>query len=103
MTKTTIIECDVIYSMTVHELGQTLSVEESFLVELIEHGLLETQQHQIADKLQPEGIQRLKKGVRLAQDLGINAPGVVLAIELMEKVQQLQHELWQLKEKPYDE
>lgn len=103
MNKTTVFECDIVYSMTVHELGQSLAVDESLLIEFLDHGLLESTRYRVADKIQPEGIQRMKKAIRLAQDLGVNAPGVVLAIELMEQMQQLQNELWQLKETMHDE
>lgn len=103
MNKTTVFECDIVYSMTIQELGQSLAVDESLLIEFLEHGLLESTRYRVADQIQPEGIQRMKKAVRLAQDLGMNAPGVVLAIELMEQMQHLQNQLWQLRESSRDE
>ncbi|WBV66483.1 hypothetical protein PGH44_03130 [Legionella pneumophila] len=38
-------------------------------------------------------MRRLESAFRLHRDLGINLPGVALALDLLEKIDQMHHEL----------
>ncbi len=69
-------------------------IPETVLMDLLEHGLLPevvcpTKQMNFDVTM----IHRIQSAYHLLSDLGINTPGVVLALELMDKLNQMSHEL----------
>lgn len=80
------------------EICETYEIDEAFLQELAEHGLIE----QTASNLKQQTfdhhtVTRIQSARRIQHDLGVNTPGVVLAIELLEELEQLRDELNILK------
>ncbi len=69
-------------------------ISEDVLLEMLEHGLL-------PEVISPDKniefdlnmITRVQSACRLQVDLGLNAPGVVLALELMDELTQLNSQL----------
>lgn len=69
-------------------------ISEDVLLDMLEHGLLP---EVIAPDRQVEFdlsmLNRIQSACRLQVDLGLNVPGVVLALELMDELEQLHSEL----------
>jgi chaperone modulatory protein CbpM len=85
---------DETHEITLAELTRTCRVETEWVMELIEEGVLEP--------LQPSGPQwrfaatsivRVKKARRLQRDLGVNLPGIALALQLLERIDALEARL----------
>lgn len=75
--------------LTLEELGLACAARRENLLELIEQGLL--------DSPAPEGgrysgnaLRRARAALRLQRDLGVNAAGAVLVVELLERIDVLQ-------------
>lgn len=103
MVKSQIIQTIVLdeeVHLTFIEICEQLNLPENVLEELIDHGLLqevaevEIKQSTTFDAAQ---LARIQTALRLGHDLGINIPGVVLALELLDEIEQLRQELSILK------
>lgn len=68
-------------------------VEISFIHSLEEHGLLETTVIEQTEYVSAEHLQNLEKLIRIHFDLGINIEGIDAINHLLEKVQDMQHEI----------
>lgn len=69
-------------------------IPKELLAEMMEHGLFSNQSAQIEQlTLNQKELRRIESAFRLHRDLGINLPGVVLAIELLEQIEQMEEEL----------
>jgi chaperone modulatory protein CbpM len=81
-----------VYSVT--QLCEAYHISEGFLMQLLEHGLLDTvtppakQNH-----FNVQMVKRICSARRLQDDLGVNIEGVVLVIELLDELEQLRSEL----------
>lgn len=76
------------------EVCQKCNISEEMLLDMIEHGLFSSSlaRNKISDVDQSTFI-RIQSACRLQQDLGINIPGVVLVLELLEELEQARDEL----------
>ena len=77
-------------TLTVDELSGVCAVERSRIVELVEHGLLELQ---AGDRLGRDALRRARVALRLQRDLGVNAAGVSLVVELLDRIEALEARL----------
>ncbi len=76
------------------EVCHKYNIPEELLSELMEYGLFSNKSSQLEQlKLNAKELHRIESAFRLHLDLGVNLPGVVLAIELLEKIEQLDNEL----------
>lgn len=69
-------------------------ISEDVLLDMLEHGLLPeviSPDRQVEFDLNM--LNRIQSACRLQVDLGLNVPGVVLALELMDELEQLHSEL----------
>ncbi|MDP3561955.1 MAG: chaperone modulator CbpM [Legionellaceae bacterium] len=69
-------------------------ISEDVLLDMLDHGLLP--EVNIPDKqleFDLNMLNRIQSACRLQLDLGLNAPGVVLALELLDELEQLHSEL----------
>jgi chaperone modulatory protein CbpM len=80
--------------VTLAELTRAARVHAEWVVELVEEGVLEP--------VQPGGPQwrfaatsvvRVQKAQRLQRDLGVNLPGIALALELLDRIDALEARL----------
>jgi len=85
---------DDAHEITLAELTRSCRVQAEWVMELVEEGVLEP--------LQPGGPQwrfsatsvvRVTKARRLQHDLGVNLPGVALALQLLERIDALEARL----------
>ncbi|MCR9260652.1 MAG: chaperone modulator CbpM [Pseudomonadaceae bacterium] len=78
------LQTEVLGDVSLGEACQLCHVEIEFVHALIEEGALELADgHSVLDRGQ---FARLRKAVRLHKDLGVNPPGVALALELMDQL-----------------
>jgi chaperone modulatory protein CbpM len=85
---------DEAHEITLAELTRSCRVHTEWIMELVEEGVLEP--------LQPGGPQwrfsatsvvRVQKAHRLQRDLGVNLPGIALALQLLERIDALEGRL----------
>jgi len=74
-------------TLSVDELSGICAVERSRIVELVEQGLLELQAE---DRLGGDALRRARMALRLQRDLGVNAAGVSLVVELLDRIAALE-------------
>lgn len=84
--------------LSVDELSRLCAVEPSYIVELVQEGVLsvtavEAEQWRFAGT----ALSRARRALRLQRDLELNLAGVALALELMEELDALRRELSALK------
>jgi chaperone modulatory protein CbpM len=88
--------------LTLTEISQACAVQTSYIIELVDEGLLtpETGVRTRTPKPEPhfwrftgEHIRRVRTAARLQSDLGINLAGVALALQLLEEIEDLRERL----------
>ena len=83
-------ECIV---LCVADLSRMFAVEESHIVELVEEGVLRVvEMHTSQWRFSGAALRRMRIALSLEHDLGINLPGVALALDLLEELEQLRRE-----------
>lgn len=76
--------------VTLTELSELGQVEEKIVVEMVEHGIIEPQGETIQQWVfSSRSITRVKKAVRLHDDLAINWQGISLALQLLDEITEL--------------
>ncbi len=81
-------------TITYTEVCHKYNIPKKLLVEMMEHGLFSNKSMHVEQlNLNQKELRRIESAFRLHRDLGINLPGVVLAIELLEKIEKLDNEL----------
>jgi len=79
-------------TLTLDELSGACAVSRERIVELVEHGLLEPQAG--ADqRLGGQALRRARIALRLQRDLGVNAEGASLVVDLLERIDLLEARL----------
>ena len=93
--------------LTLDELCQACGVDETWLMSLVEEGILEPQQSPQQEEVQVRFtgicIQRVRTVHRLQQDLGVNLAGAALALELLEEIETLKARMAALEAGDTDE
>jgi chaperone modulatory protein CbpM len=80
--------------LTVDELSRLCAVEKGYIVELVEEGVLSVLEIEAPEwRFGGAALRRARTALHLQRDLEINLPGVALALELLEELEQLRHEL----------
>lgn len=88
--KATAPDSHVLDSLTLKELCNFCRAEESWVVELVQQGVLEPEGTVAASwRFRGLSIIRAKKARRLSRDLGINTAGVALVLDLLEQREHL--------------
>lgn len=81
---------DETIALTLSEMAKRCAVETHIIIEMVEEGVLEPQ-GQRPDEWQFRGpdLIRLRRALRLQRDLEVNLPGVALAMDLLEELDEL--------------
>jgi chaperone modulatory protein CbpM len=79
--------------LTLQELSRMCAVDERHIVEFVEEGVLTAVIHDAEWHFSGGALRRARLAVRLERDLELNLAGVALALDLMEELEQLRHEL----------
>jgi chaperone modulatory protein CbpM len=81
-------------TITFKEVCNKYQIPKELLIEMIEYGLFSCQTTKMELlKLNQNDLHKIESAFRLHRDLGINLPGVALALDLLEKIDKLDEEL----------
>lgn len=87
-------ESEVMDSLTSAELCRFCDADETWVTELVEHGVLNPEGKTFTEwHFRGVNIVRAKKARRLQRDLGINTPGVAMVLELLQERDRLRRNL----------
>jgi|ERR1700722_9318643 chaperone modulatory protein CbpM len=79
--------------MSVTDLTRLIAVEERRITEWVEQGVIEVVEINAAEwRFNGAQLRRARIALRLERDLGVNAAGVALALELLQELEQLRRE-----------
>lgn len=88
-------------TFTLVELCRCSGADSVFVERLVEEGILEPQARPDEDTEEPVfpgvSLKRTRVSLHLSRDLGVNPAGVALAIELLDRIQELQDRLRSLR------
>lgn len=79
--------------LNVDELSRLCAVERTFIIELVEEGVLEVIEVAPEWRFSGTALRRARTASRLQRDLQINLPGVALALELLDELEHLRRVL----------
>jgi len=79
--------------LNVDELSRLCSVDRTFIVELVEEGVLDIIEIAPEWRFSGTALRRARTASRLQRDLQINLPGVALALELLDELERLRRAL----------
>jgi chaperone modulatory protein CbpM len=80
--------------LSVDELSRLCAVDKTYIVELVEEGVLSVMEIDASEwRFSGAALRRARVALRLQRDLEINLPGVALALELLEELEHLRREL----------
>lgn len=84
--------------LTFIEVCNDLHVSKKFVIDLIEHGLLEQNVDDV-EKLSfdEELIQKIMKAQKFHEQLNVNTPGVLVILDLLDELEEVRSELEILK------
>ena len=88
-----LVEEEIEFSL--EELSGVCAVEQRHIVELVDEGLIETRSRTEL-RFSGDALHRARLALRLQRDLGVNAAGTALVIELLERIESLQRRLGEL-------
>lgn len=87
--------------LTVTEVCQSCNVDQAWISEMVGEGVLEPEgQSETEWRFAALHIRRIATARRLEQDFNLNAPGVALALELLDEIDALRARLRSLKPAP---
>lgn len=95
ITAVELLEVDV--EFTLSEMCHACGVESAEVVKLVDEGVLEPiGPNRNRWRFPGVSLQRARKALRLQQDLGVNAAGAALALELIDELDRLRAEMKRL-------
>ena len=79
--------------LSVSDLSRMIRVDERHIVELVEEGVLSVLEIDSSEwRFSGASLRRARVALRLEHDLGLNLPGVALALDLLEELERLRRE-----------
>jgi chaperone modulatory protein CbpM len=87
-----IVDADIM--CTLDELCRACNVEAGWIAELVEHGIIEPAGGAQAEwRFAMLSVVRVAKAKRLERDLALNLPGLALALDLLDEIDDLRSQL----------
>jgi len=94
---TTNLKCEILdedLELSLAELCQACDLPAERVFEFVEHGVIEPRGEATAGwRFEAVSIRRVRSAERLTQDLGVNLPGVALALDLLDELAALRARL----------
>lgn len=85
---------DETVEITLAELTRTCRVHAEWVMELVEEGVIEPRERSGPQwRFSATSVVRIQKAQRLQRDLGVNLPGIALALELLDRIDALEARL----------
>jgi chaperone modulatory protein CbpM len=78
---------------SIDDLGNVCQVTPAWIVELIEHGIIEAQGDAAQWRFSSVSVVRVAKAKRFDRELGVNPAGIALAFDLLNEIERLKAEL----------
>ena len=89
---------DECLQLNLQEVSRYCAVETTVIITMVQEGVIEPHGHAPDDWRFPgPELVRLKRALRLQHDLGLNLPGLALALELLDEVEELRARLASLE------
>jgi len=80
--------------LTVEDLSRICAVDKRHIVEFVEEGVLHVVEINAAQwHFTGAALRRTRRALRLERDLELNLPGLALALDLMDELEQLRQQL----------
>ncbi|MBK2123912.1 chaperone modulator CbpM [Fangia hongkongensis] len=76
--------------LTTVEVSSLLCIPETLIIEWIEHDVVYARYEQKVYYIASDQLNKIKSALRLANDLGVNAPGISIILALRQKVKYLE-------------
>jgi len=90
----TIINIETDQELTLDEICEACTITKDFVVELYDYGALDPKGISIEVwRFSPEHIQKVKTILRLQNDLDVNLSGALLAVDLMQQIEDMQNRI----------
>lgn len=81
---------DETIALTLNDMAKRCAVETHIIIEMVEEGVLEPQGRRPEEwQFRGPDLMRLRRALRLQRDLEVNLPGVALAIDLLDELDEL--------------
>ncbi len=80
----------------IHEVSVMCGVRIERVVEVVEHGLVDPGPQPDEWRFTAPAVFRIRRAIRLCDDLGVNLAGACLAVELLDELDQLRSQVAQL-------
>ena len=99
MAKTTlnVVTGEIIEAMSLQELCRSCGVQSAWVVELVDEGILEPEGTDPSTwRFSAVSITRTRVAWRLQHDLGVNRPGIALALDLIDERRDMYRHLQRL-------
>ncbi|MGI9287940.1 MAG: chaperone modulator CbpM [Pseudomonadales bacterium] len=94
MIEKTYILAESVVNYNFAELCRITAINDDFLLELVEHGVLEPQgQTQQEWRFTQEQLRLCRRAQGLRRDLDINVPGIGLTLQLLQELEQLRRKV----------
>ncbi len=88
-----VISVDESPELTLDELRHTLQISDDFIQELIDFGIIDLKDQHIPG----DDLRRIRKVLRLQQDLEVNLAGVAVILDLMDEMEEMRARLTMLE------
>ena len=93
-------EFDMDEPLTLEIVADSCDTKRSLIERLVYHGLIETLESEAGDPRVPRrAVMQLRRMQRLRRDLGVNFAGAAVILDLVQRLEQLNRELVQMKER----
>lgn len=86
--------------ITLADLTRTCRVHAEWVMELVDEGVIEARAPAPQWRFSATTIVRVQKARRLQSDLGVNLPGVALALELLDRIDALEARIRAASQRP---
>jgi len=94
---------DETVELSLNDMARRCSVKTEFVIAMVYEGVLEPRGEQPEEwHFGGDDLIRLRRALRLQQDLDVNLPGVALALELLEELDELRTRLKRLESGFFD-
>ncbi len=80
--------------LSLADMARACAVHADYIIELVEEGVIEGQgKAPLEWRFGSVCLRKARKAVRLQRDLGVNIPGIALALQLLDELEALQEQL----------
>lgn len=84
--------------LSVDDLSRLCAVEHSYIVELVDEGVLSTMEQNSSEwRFTGTALKRARTALRLQRELEINLPGVALVLDLLQELEESRRALRRLE------